>query len=145
MQGACTTRTPGPSVLVRSAISASAPAMAQDKEFADPHRHRRRRRLAFFDHVEMRIKGRDLIDFGLRELHFGRQRRKMRRGDVAVFVLNQMQMLDEQIAAARAVGQQRLDIGGGLRIDLTALRACAADVAAPLVQSSQRRYRRQFG
>jgi hypothetical protein len=35
---------------------------------------------------------------------------------VAIFVLNQMQMLNEQVAPTRSVGQQRLDIGDGLQI-----------------------------
>ncbi len=39
-----------------------------------------------------------------------RQRGEMRGREVAVLVLNQMQMLDQQVAAARPVAQQRLDL-----------------------------------
>ena len=37
---------------------------------ADPDRGRRGRGLAFLHHIEMRIKGRDLVDRGLRQAHF---------------------------------------------------------------------------
>ena len=50
----------------------------------------------------------------------------MRGRDVAVLVLDEMQMLDQQIAPARLVAEQRADFGGGLGIDLAALRACGA-------------------
>src|SRR5258708_3879274 len=73
----------------------------------------------------MRVEGRDLIDLGLRQPHFGRERRKMRRGDMAVLVLDQMQVLDQQIAPARTIGQQRLHFGERLRIDLPALGSAA--------------------
>ena len=54
----------------------------------------------------------------------------MRGGDVAILVLNEMQMLDQQIAPARPVAEQRADFGGGPGIDLTTLRACGAVSAA---------------
>ncbi len=41
---------------------------------------------------------------------------------MAVFVLDQMKVLDQKVAAARAVGQQRLDIRDRLGIELAALR-----------------------
>jgi hypothetical protein len=86
---------------------------------------------AFFHDVEMRIEGRDFIDFGLRELHLGGKRGQVRTGDVAVLVLDQVQMLDQQVAAARSIGQQSLDVGDGLRIDLTAFRRAAGPIACP--------------
>ena len=45
----------------------------------------------------------------------------MRGGDVAVLVLDQMQVLDQQVALARAVAEQRRDLVERLRIDLPAL------------------------
>ena len=72
-------------------------------------------------HVEMRIEGRDLVDFGVRHLHLLRERGEMRGGEMAVMVLDQMQMLDQQIAPARPVGEQRAHLVERRRIDLTAL------------------------
>jgi hypothetical protein len=45
-------------------------------------------------------------------------------------ILNQMKVLDEQIAATRPVDQQRLDVGQRLRIDLPALRGARRPAAA---------------
>ena len=42
-----------------------------------------------------------------------------------MLVLNEMQMLDQQIAPARSVAEQRADFGGGPGIDLTTLRGAA--------------------
>ena len=88
---------------------------------ADPHRDGGRRLLALLHHVEMRVEGRDLVHLGLRELHLGRERSHVRGGNVPVFVLDQMQMLDQEIAAARAIDQQRLHLRERLRIDLATL------------------------
>ena len=73
----------------------------------------------------MRIEGRDLIDFGQRQFHFGGERGEMRGGKTAVGVLNEMQMLDQQIAPARLVAEQRADFLERLRIDLPAFRRAA--------------------
>ena len=69
----------------------------------------------------MGVEGRDLVHFGERELHFLRQRRQMRRRQIPVVVLNQMQVLDKQIAPAWPVDQQILHFGKGRGIDLAAL------------------------
>ena len=45
----------------------------------------------------------------------------MRGGDLVILVLDQMQMLDQEIAAPRPVAEQKLDLVRGRRIDLTAL------------------------
>ena len=55
----------------------------------------------------MRVEGRDLVDLGERKLHLVRQRREMRGGEMAVMVLDQVQVLDQQVAPARLVDQQR--------------------------------------
>jgi hypothetical protein len=70
----------------------------------------------------MRVEGRDLVHFGLRELHLGGERGEMRGGEMAVVVLDQMQMLDQQIAPARPVAEQRAHLVERRRIDLAALR-----------------------
>ena len=46
----------------------------------------------------------------------------MRGGEMAVFVLDEMQMLDQEIAPARPVGQQALNFFERRGVDLTALR-----------------------
>jgi hypothetical protein len=46
----------------------------------------------------------------------------MRGGQMAVMVLDEMQMLDQEIAPARPIDEERLDVGSRLRIDLPALR-----------------------
>ena len=79
----------------------------------------------------MRIEGRDLIDLGQREPHLVRQRREMRRGEMPVVVLDQVQMLDQQVAPARPVGQQRAHLVERLRVDLAALWACAGAACGP--------------
>ena len=70
----------------------------------------------------MRVEGRDLVDLGKRELHLLRERREMRGREMAVAVLDQMQVLDEQVAPALALAQQRADLVERARVDLAPLR-----------------------
>ena len=95
---------------------------------AHPHRDGRRRQLAFLHDIEMRIEGRDLVDFGLRQLHLGRERGEMRGREIAVVVLDEMQMLDQQVAPARPVVEQRAHLVERLKVDLAALRRAARAV-----------------
>ena len=88
---------------------------------AHPHGDGGRRRLAFLHHVEMSVEGRDLVHLGERKLHLQRQRGKMGGREVAVFVLDQMQVLDQEIAPPRPVAEQRAHLVEGLRVDLAAL------------------------
>ena len=69
----------------------------------------------------MVIKSGDLINFGLRKFHRFGQRRHVRSGKCAVFILNLMQEFDQQIAPHLAARQQRGDLRARLRIDLAAL------------------------
>src|SRR5450759_1385810 len=69
----------------------------------------------------MRIEGRDLVDFGEREFHLQGQRGEMGGGQIAVMVLDQMQVFDQQIAPARLVGEQRAHFLERRGVDLTAL------------------------
>ena len=89
---------------------------------ADPHRHRRRRRLVVHDDVEMGVERGDLVDLDERQPHLLGQRRQMAGMQAAEMVLQQMQMLDQQVAATLALAEQRLHLGRGCRIDLPALR-----------------------
>ena len=90
------------------------------QQIADPHRDRRRRRLVFLHHIEMGVERGNLIDFGQCQLHFLRQCGEMRRQKVPVTVLDQVQMLDQEIASAWPVDQQRLNLFERPRIDLPA-------------------------
>ena len=87
---------------------------------AHPHSQGRRRRLVLFHHVETGVEGGDLEDFHQSQTHFLSQRRQVDRGKVPVMVLDQMQMLDEQIAPTGPVTQQFLNGGQGGRIHLSA-------------------------
>ena len=68
----------------------------------------------------MRIEGCDLVDLGQSKLHFQRQSGKMRGREMAVAILNEMQILNEQIAPPFALAEQRTDFRKRLRIDLAA-------------------------
>ena len=92
------------------------------QRIADANGQRRDIRLAFLHHVEMRVEGRGLEHFRKRQLHLVGKRRQMRRRDLAIFVLDQVQVLDQEIAAPRPVAEQKLDLVGGGRVDLAALR-----------------------
>ena len=92
------------------------------QRIADADGQRRDIRLAFLHHVEMRVEGRGLEHFGKRQLHLVGQRCEMRRRDLAILVLDQVQVLDQEIAPPRPIAEQKLDLVGGGRVDLTALR-----------------------
>ena len=106
------------------------------QRIAHPHRDRRRRRLAFLHHVEMRVEGRDLVDLGQRKLHLGGERGEMRGREMPVAVLDQMQMLDQEIAPALARAEQRANLGERGRVDLPALGRAARAAAAVAVRAS---------
>jgi len=80
----------------------------------------------------MRIEGRNLVDFGERKLHLGSERREVRGGEVPMPVLDEMQMLDQEIAPARRIAKQRAHLIRRRGINLATLRglwraALAAD------------------
>ena len=45
----------------------------------------------------------------------------MRSREMAVLILNEMQVLDQQVATARLIGQKSLDLIECLRVDLASL------------------------
>jgi len=88
---------------------------------ADADGQRRNVRLAFLHDVEMRVEGRGLEHFGESELHLVGESGKMRGRDLAISVLDQVQIFDQQIAPPRLVAEQLLDLMAGDRIDLAPL------------------------
>ena len=131
MQGARTTRTSRPSLSGRSRRRCSAPAIAQESESQTRTVTGGRRRLVLLHDVEVSVEGRDLVDLGERELHLLRQRGEMRGGEIAVLVLDQMQMLDQQIAPALALAEQRTDLVERLWLDLRPLGVCRGRLRRP--------------
>src|SRR4051812_38877363 len=80
----------------------------------------------------MRVEGRDLVDFGERELDLLRQRGEMRRREMAVTVLDEVQVFDQQIAPARPVAQKCTNLTQRRRLDLPSLGRPAWPAAASL-------------
>ena len=76
------------------------------------------------------VEGRDLVDLGERELQFLRERRKMRDGELSVAVLDPVQVLDQQVAPARRIAEERPHFVERLRLGPSCpsdsdVRACA--------------------
>lgn len=69
----------------------------------------------------MRIEGRGLEHFGERELHLVGERGEMRGRDLAVLILDQVQIFDQQVATPRSVAEQLRDLMRGGGIDLPSL------------------------
>ena len=70
---------------------------------ADTYRDGRRRCLAFLDHIEVRVKCRNFIDFGLGQSQFFGEGREMGCRQTPVSVLDQVKKLDEEIPPSRPV------------------------------------------
>jgi hypothetical protein len=68
--------------------------LASDR-VANPNGGRRRRWLAFFHDVKVRIERRDLINGCLRQSHLGTQRPQVPCGQVAEMILKKMKELDQ--------------------------------------------------
>src|SRR5437763_16956953 len=93
----------------------------------------------------MRVESRDLIDLGKRKPHLLRQSGEMGRREMTVAILNEMQVLDQQIAPALALAKKRPDFVARPRVDLAALRRArrpappASAAAAAIGRKSRRR------
>ncbi len=77
---------------------------------------------ALLHHIEMGVERRGLEHLRKRQLHLVGKRREMGRGNLMIFVLDEMEMLDQEIALPRPVAEQEFDLVRGGRIDLTPLR-----------------------
>ena len=93
----------------------------------------------------MGVEGGDLINLGQSKLHFLRQRSEMRGGEMPVMILNEVQMLDQEIAPAWPVDQQRLNLFQRLRIDLPAFGRPRRPASAGSAALAGSRSRRLFG
>ena len=120
-QGARTTRMPGPACALQFVQQLFGAQHRAGQRIADANGQRRDIGLALLHHVEMRVEGRGLEHLGERQLHLVGKRGEMRRGDLVILVLDQVQMLDQEIAPPRPVAEQQLDLVRGGRIDLAAL------------------------
>jgi hypothetical protein len=89
---------------------------------ADPHGYGGRRFLAVENDIEMRIERGNLVDLDQGEPHLLGERREMGRAQIAVMVLDQMEMLDQQVPPARTIAEHRTHLVERLRIDLPSLR-----------------------
>ena len=77
--------------------------------------------LALLHHVEMRVEGRGLEHLGKGKLHLVGKGCEMGGGNLAILVLDQMQILDQQVATPRPVAEQQFDLVRGGRVDLASL------------------------
>lgn len=59
----------------------------------------------------------DFVNLRWRHLHLSGQRDQVRGGKAAEPILNQVEVLDEEITAARRVAEQRRDLLSRLRFD----------------------------
>ena len=107
--------------LLQCLHESSGPHHLASQAVTDPNSQAWRRRLPFLDRVEMGVKGRDFVDFGLRKAHFFGKGAHMGCGQVAEAVLDQMQKLDQEIPIARAVAEQVPDLDQRLVVELPAL------------------------
>ncbi len=100
------------------------------ERIADPDGERGRRGLVFLHHIEMRVEGRHFPDRRLRQPHLLGERPQMRGAQMAVFVLDQVQMLDQQIAPPRPIPEQRPNLCQRRIVKLPALRGAPALAAS---------------
>ena len=91
------------------------------KRIADPHGEPGRRLAALLHHVEVMIETGHLEDLGLGQAHLRGERGEHRCRQVPFGVLDAMQVLDQEIAAARSIGQQLAHARDCDRVGLPAL------------------------
>ncbi len=78
----------------------------------------------------MCVKSCDLINLGECHFHLGSKRGEVRGGDEPVMILDKVEVFDQQIAAARPIGQKRADLFEGLCIELSAFWRAGRTTAA---------------
>ena len=100
------------------------------QRIADANGQRRDIGLAFLHHIEMGVEGRGLEHFRERKLHLVGEGREMGGGNLPIFVLDEMQMLDQEVAPPRPVTEQQLDLVRRSGIDLASLGSRLGPLAA---------------
>src|SRR4029079_19614492 len=95
-------------------------------------RQRRGSSLAVPYYIEVVVERRNFIHLGLRQAHLVGQRTHVERVDAAVAVLNEVQMLDQQVAAPFSLPKQRADLCAGYWGDGTSVRPAVAPPASRL-------------
>src|ERR1700732_2040302 len=88
---------------------------------ADANGQGRNIRFALLHHIEMGVERRGLEHFRKRKLHLVGKSREMGGGNLAIFALDEVQMLDEKIAPPRPVAEKKLDLMRSRRVDLASL------------------------
>ena len=83
---------------------------------ADPYGQCRWRGTALLHHVEVVVEGGDLVHLHARHPQFPSQGDQMGRREMAVPVLDPVQVLDQEIPPARRIAEQRPDLVQGLRV-----------------------------
>jgi hypothetical protein len=78
----------------------------------------------------MVVKGRDLVDLGRRQAHFMSQRHQVYGRQVAVLVLDFVQVFDQQVALARRFTEQLLDFEKRIQVDYPPLGLAALSLLA---------------
>ena len=121
MHGARMTRTWPPSRLCRAASNAGAPASSQLRLSHTRTVSGGGGALVVHDDVEMGVERGDLVDLDQGEPHLLGERRHVARVQAAEMILQQVQMLDQQVAPAIAIAEQGLDLVECRWIDLPAL------------------------
>ena len=71
--------------------------------------------------VEMRVEGGDLVDLGLRHAQLRGECREMARREMAVAILDQVKIFDQQVAPTRHSSQKFFDFLNGGGLDLAPL------------------------
>src|ERR1700736_87176 len=88
---------------------------------ADANGQGRDIRFDFLTHIEMEVERRGLKLFRKRKLHLVGKSREMGGGNLVIFVLDEVQMLDEKIAPPQPVAEQKFDLVRSRRVDLASL------------------------
>ena len=97
------------------------PGQRAAQAVAHPHREGRRGRVPVGHDVEVVVEGRDLEHLGQGQAHLVRQRGEMAVRQVRVAVLDQMQVLDQQVAPPRPRAEQGAHLRQRTGVDLAAL------------------------
>jgi hypothetical protein len=91
------------------------------ERIADPNGQRRDIGFTLLHHIEMRVEGRGLEHLRKCQLHLLGKGCEVGCGNLLVGILDEMQMLDQEVATPRPVTEQNGNFLGGLGVDLAAL------------------------